>query len=364
MKEKNNNRIIVTLAIVLSFISGTIGSYLVITSLNVIGKNIIRNVSQVEFTETSIADSVDKVIDAVVVVTAYQNGDEVSTGTGFVYKKSNEVGYILTNNHVVSDADTVKVIFEDNSEADATIVGSETYCDIAVLSVPVANVLDVAQIGNSEDMRVGDTVFTIGSPMGTDYSGTVTKGILSGRDRLVEVSFSGSTSDYYMKVLQTDAAINPGNSGGPLLNINGEVIGINSLKLVEDTIEGMGFAIPIEDAIYYANILETGATVKRPYLGISMLDITDTYNLWQSGVTIPTGVDEGIVIIEVEAGSPAEKGGLKKGDVVLSIGGEKTVTVAELRYELYKHEPGEKIELEYYRDGKENKTTITLVEKK
>ena len=250
--KNNNNVLILVLSIIISFICGTLGSYIVITKVPSVSKSIVENVSKVELTENSIALSVEKAYDGVVTVVSYKNNQKISTGSGFVYKKDDKVGYIMTNNHVVDGADKVEVVMSNNETVEATILGKETYSDIAVLSINKDKVLSVLEIGDNSKMKLGDTVFTIGAPMGLEYSGTVTKGILSGKDRMVEVSFSGSTSDYYMKVLQTDAAISPGNSGGPLLDVNGAVIGINSLKLVKDEVEGMGFAIPIEDALTYA----------------------------------------------------------------------------------------------------------------
>ena len=358
--KSNNNVVILVIAILLSFVSGTVGSYLVITNVPSISKNIVENVSKLDYVENSIADSVEKVYDSVVVVVAYNNGQKISTGTGFVYKKTGDNAFIMTNNHVVEGADEVKIIRSDNEVVEANVLGGETYSDIAVLSTKATDELSVVTIGKSEDVRVGDTVFTIGSPLGESYSGTVTKGILSGKDRLVAVSFSGNTSDYYMKVLQTDAAINPGNSGGPLLNLNGEVIGINSLKLVEDEIEGMGFAIPIEDAIYYAALLEEGKTVERPYVGISMIDVANSYYLWQNGINLPNGVNSGVVILDVVKNSPAEKSGLKKGDVIVKLNNVDITSLAEFRYELYKHAPRDEIEITYKRDNKEQKAKITL----
>ena len=321
MKENKNksNIIVIIVAVLLSFVSGTVGAFLVITNVPSISKNIVENVSKLEYNETSIADSVDKVKDAVVVVMSYKNNIQISTGTGFVYKKDGDTSYIMTNNHVIDGADKVQLILDDGNTIDATVVGGETYSDIAVLTSTSDKLTTVIEIGDSSESRVGDTVFTVGSPMGEEYRGTVTKGTLSGKDRLVAVSFSGTTSDYYMKVLQTDAAINPGNSGGPLLNINGEVIGVNSLKLVEDEIEGMGFAIPIEDALNYAETLESGNTVERPYVGIGMLDITDQYYLWQNGISIPNNITEGVAILTVENNSPASNAGIQKGDIIIKL---------------------------------------------
>ena len=333
-----------------------------VVNFNPTTENVIKNIESVEVVDNSIADAVEKVYDAVVVIEAYNNDTLKSTGTGFVYKKTGGKGYIMTNNHVVDDANNVKIIYSNGTTTTADILGKETYSDIAVLTVKDDTVLSVVSLGDSTKMRLGDTVFTIGSPLGSEYSGTVTRGILSNKDRLVAVSLtSGSTSDWIMKVLQTDAAINPGNSGGPLLNINGEVIGINSLKLVENEIEGMGFAIPIEDAIYYAEILEKGEKISRPYMGIGMLDISNPYSLRYYGINIDSSVTSGVVITEVEKNSPAYKAGLQKGDVIYQINDEDVNSIAEFRYVLYKSRPGDTITLKYYRGADKKSVNVKLV---
>lgn len=347
---------------VVAFFVGVIGTYLVVVNFNPTTENVIKNIKSVEVVDNSIADAVEKVYDAVVVIEAYNNDTLKSTGTGFVYKKTGGKGYIMTNNHVVDGANNVKIIYSNGTTTTADILGKETYSDIAVLTVKDDTVLSVVSLGDSTKMRLGDTVFTIGSPLGSEYSGTVTRGILSNKDRLVAVSLtSGSTSDWIMKVLQTDAAINPGNSGGPLLNINGEVIGINSLKLVENEIEGMGFAIPIEDAIYYAEILEKGEKISRPYIGIGMLDISNPYSLRYYGINIDSSVTSGVVITEVEKNSPAYKAGLQKGDVIYQINDEDVNSIAEFRYVLYKSRPGDTITLKYYRGADKKSVNVKLV---
>lgn len=369
---KNKNKIIIPLLVFLAFILGAIWSYVMIKELGNNTSKVSKIIGNYTIDENSISGSVEKVYDATVTVITSSKGTQVSSGTGFVYKEEGNTAYIMTNNHVISGGDSAKVIFSDGTEADTKILGGDTYADIAVLTTDSKNIKQVASIGSNENMKVGDTTFAVGAPLGDTYSGTVTKGILSGKDRLVEVSFSGTASDYYMKVLQTDAALNPGNSGGPLCNINGDVIGVTSLKLTQEkasltttySVEGMGFAIPIEDALYYAGIIEKGESVKRPYIGISMIDITDSYYLWQTGITLPQDVKTGVAILEVVSSSPADKAGLKKGDIITKLGDKSISSVAKLRYELYKHNPGEKIEITYNRDGKEKKASLTLEEAK
>ncbi len=366
------NNILVPTLVLLAFGLGAVWSYLVIGQLNGNKSSFSQVLGTYTINENSISGAVEKVYDATVTVITSNNETQVSSGTGFVYKQEGNTAYIMTNNHVIANGNSAKIIFSDGSEAETKILGGDTYADIAILTTSSKSIKQVATIGNTENLKLGDTTFAVGAPLGDTYSGTVTKGILSGKDRLVEVSFSGTTSDYYMKVLQTDAALNPGNSGGPLCNINGEVIGVTSLKLTQEkisttntySVEGMGFAIPIEDALYYAGIIETGESVKRPYIGISMLDITDSYYLWQAGITIPDGVEKGVAILEVVSSSPAEKAGLQKGDIITKLEKEKIQSVAELRYELYKHNPGETIKITYNRNGKEYTAPITLKESK
>ena len=271
----------------------------------------------------------------------------------------------MTNHHVINGVERVKVISSNGDVVDAKIMGSEAYSDIAVLTIDSDKIDTVAVMGDSKKLKVGDTLFTVGAPEGADYAGTVTKGVLSAKERLVAVNLSNTnTSDYYMKVLQTDAAINPGNSGGPICNINGEVVGITNLKLVDSTVEGMGFAIPIEDALMYAASLEKGESVKRPYVGIGMLDVSDSMALYKNGIILSEDIDSGVVIIEIADDSPAKEAKLKKGDVIISLGGEDVESIAEFRYELYTHKVGEEVEIVYVRDEKVKKTKIKLVENK
>ena len=324
------------------------------------GNVVTRNDTQV-YEKNSLAAAVDKIYDAVAMVSAYQNDTLISTGSAFVYKTDNNYGYLLTNYHVVEEADSITLTMSDDTEAEATVLGGDEYLDLAVLRVDKSNVSMVANIGNSEDMNLGDTVFTVGTPMGEEYRGTVTSGILSGKDRMVSVSVSNSNSnDWVMRVLQFDASINPGNSGGPLLNANGEVIGICSLKLVDDEIEGMGFAIPIEYAMNHIESLEKGEEIEWPVLGVSMVNANDTTGLYRNGITIDRNITEGVVVVQAERGSGAAEAGLTTGDVITAIDGEEVADSAYLRYELYQHQAGDTIKITYIRDGKENTVDVTL----
>ena len=361
-QKKNNNHtgVILIVSILLSFVCGMLGAYLISKTVSV--EQVVKNITTSELVENSISSSVDKVYGSTVVITAYKNGKQISTGTGFIYKKNKGLAYIMTNNHVIDEADKAEIEFNDNDKTiEAKIVGGDKYADIAILTIEDKSEYVTVEIGETESLKLGDTIFTIGTPMGLNYKGTVTKGILSGKDRMVDISVSGNnTTDYYMKVMQIDAAVNPGNSGGPLCDVSGKVIGVISMKIVENTVEGMGFAIPIEDALKYAETIETGESIVRPYIGIGMIDLSEEYYLWQNRINIPEGVEKGVAVLTVEKGSPAEKAGFKKGDIIVKLNDAKITGLAEFRYELYKYEVGDKVRVSFYRDNKLQTATITL----
>lgn len=323
---------------------------------------ITKNKTQV-YEKGSLAASVEKVYDAVVLIRGYQNNNLAGSGTGFVYKTDDKYGYLLTNNHVVEDMEKVMIMFSNDEEAEVKVLGKDAYLDLAVLRVDKKYVSLVANIGSSEDVKLGDAVFTVGAPMGYEYRGSVTSGVLSGKDRMVSVSVTSSANDWVMRVLQIDASINPGNSGGPLLNVNGEVIGICSMKLVDDNIEGMGFAIPIEYAMNHVEQLEKDEAIIWPYLGVGMANITDTMSLYKYNIRVPDSVTEGVVIVSIDKDTAAAKAGIEVGDIITKIAGKSTKDIAYLRYELYQHSAGDEVEITFLRDGKEKTVKVTLGKK-
>ena len=309
--------------------------------------------------KNDITDSVSKVYDSVVMIDNYKSKKIQGSGSGFVYKKDKEKGYIMTNQHVVEGADSLKVKLTNGKEVDAEILGGDEYLDIAIISIPVKSVIKVASIGKTDSLKLGETIFTIGSPVGEEYFNTVTSGIISGLNRKVTVSIA-SNNDWIMDVLQVDAAINPGNSGGPLLNANGEVIGVNSLKLVDNQIEGMGFSIKIEDAMAHVKELESGKKIDRPLLGINLVNVEDTSLLYRYGITVDKEIGSGVVVISVVEGTGADKSDLEKGDVITAIDKEKVTNSAYLKYILYKYRSGDKIKITYIRNGKVKTTEVVL----
>ncbi len=339
---------------------GCASMYMIIRTypLNISNINNNTNVVDRKFTvsEIGLSTGINNVYDSVVVVQNYKNDKSNGIGSGFIY---NNDGYIMTNSHVIEGASNIKVMLMSGDAVDATIIGDDEYADIAVIKIDKKYVTKVATLGSSESINVGDTVFTIGSPISSEYYGTVTRGILSGKNRLVNVTVE-SSNDWIMNVMQTDAAINPGNSGGPLCNANGDVIGINSMKLVQSQVEGMGFAIPIEDAISYANMIVNGEKIKRSYLGLRMVNVSSTYNFANEDIKIDSKVISGVAIIEILKDGPCNNTGLKKGDVITKIGDYKIKTVAELRYHLYKYKPNDKINIVVNRNGKVMSYKVTL----
>ena len=365
MVEKKKNTFLRNgIILIITFLLGMLFLYGIFYLFpNVIGETITKVERDVTVTDEGIADAVDKVYDAVVVVNTYVNGEAYSSGTGFVYKTEDKTAYLLTNNHVIENADDVYVTFTDGTIVEANIVGADVYSDVAVLSVDEDYIISIAEIGSSEDARLGDTVFAIGAPLDSAYSWSVTRGIVSGKDRLVQVELtSGNTkTPMIVNTIQADAAINSGNSGGPLANSNGEVIGITSIKLASSSIEGMGFAIPIETAIEYAEQLISGNEVERPYLGIYMLDVTSAYYYREYyDIIREANVTSGVIVTDFEDNSPAAAAGLEIGDIITKVDGHDISSSAYLRYYLYKHNVGDEMTLTILRNGRERDINVML----
>lgn len=361
-KEQQNKNLVKEMVLVaFSFVVGGIVMLLLIRFSSLITPVIGTGNSLHIYDKNSLASSVKKIYDAVVVVENFNSGSLENTGTGFVYKEDNKYGYILTNEHVIADNDKVKVITSKDEEVEVKVLGKDEYLDLAVLRIEKKYVTLVAKTSSSEKVNLGDTVFTVGSPLGIDYRGSVTSGILSGKDRIVSISVSDSDEkDWRMRVLQIDASVNPGNSGGPLLNVNGEVIGVCSLKLVDNNIEGMAFAIPIEQALSHTDSLEKGDKIEWPVLGISMINVTDTAKLVRKNLSIDKDIKEGVVVESIKENSGAAKSNLKKGDIITKINDVEIKDIAYLKYELYRYKAGDTIEITYLRKGKEKKTKVVL----
>ncbi|MDN6196055.1 MAG: trypsin-like peptidase domain-containing protein [Atopostipes suicloacalis] len=329
----------------------------------------ISNV-QVDVT-TAITEAVEKIDGSVVSVLNLQKNNfnswdsfygepaseeeylEAGSGSGAVYKVTDDLAYIFTNNHVVEGSDVVEVLFQDGTRIEATVEGTDVWTDLAVLSIDSKNIDKNIEFGNSDKLKVGEPAIAIGSPLGTEFASSVTDGIISGVGRTVPVDTDGDKEyDWEMSAIQTNAVINPGNSGGPLINISGQVIGINSMKISSSTVEGMGFAIPSNDAVDIINQLEKEGEIIRPNLGITMIDLAYiSKEQKKEELNLDADLNKGVVITRVINGSSAAEAGMQPRDVIVGFNGEEVTDSVRLRQLLYTSEVGEKVEIEYYRDG-------------
>ena len=370
------------LVILISFFSGVLGSFTTLqlsqkqntspTNTTTVSKTAVKN-------ENSTTQAVDKVKDAVVSVITYSansqnslfgsaetdtdtNTEQVSSeGSGVIYKKEGNFAYLVTNTHVISGAKKVDIRLADGTKVPGEIVGSDTYSDIAVVKIAADKVTTVAEFGDSDQLTVGETAIAIGSPLGSEYANTVTQGIVSSLNRNVSLK-SEDGQAISTKAIQTDTAINPGNSGGPLINIQGQVIGITSSKIATNggtSVEGLGFAIPSNDAINIINQLEKNGKVTRPALGIQMVNLSNLSSSDLQRLNVPSSVTAGVVVRSVITSMPAN-GHLQQYDVITKVDDKAISSTTELQSALYSHCIGDSMTITYYRNGKEETTTIKL----
>ena len=370
------------LIILISFFSGVLGS-LTILQLNQKQETNTQNSTTITQTavknENSTTKAVDKVKDAVVSIITYSansqnslfgygesdtdtNTEQVSSqGSGVIYKKDREYAYIVTNTHVINGAKKVDIRLADGTKVPGEIVGTDTYSDIAVVKISSEKVSAVAEFGDSSQLTVGETAIAIGSPLGSEYANTVTQGIVSSLNRTVSLK-SEDGQAISTKAIQTDTAINPGNSGGPLINIQGQVIGITSSKIATNggtSVEGLGFAIPSNDAIKIIEQLEKNGKVTRPALGIQMVNLSNLSTTDLQKLKLPDSITSGVAVRSVQSNMPAN-GHLEKYDVITKVDGNPITSATELQNALYSHSVGDEMTITYYRNGKEETTTIKL----
>lgn len=343
-----------------------------------------ESVSGLQTTSTVVTSDVTEIVeqtnDAVVGVSnlqvAQQNpfsaptgtdseAQEAGAGSGVIYKKDGDIAYIVTNNHVVEGAEDVMVTLSDGTELDAEVLGTDVWTDLAVLKVPSKSIETVAEFGDSSVLQAGEPVIAIGNPLGLQFSGSVTTGVISGTERLIPIDVNqDGTEDWQSEVLQTDAAINPGNSGGALINAKGQLIGINSMKIAQAAVEGIGLAIPINTAIPIIADLETEGTVERPSMGVAILDLAEVPAQYRTGqLGLPAEVEDGIVVQSVVDGSGAAAAGMEAYDVIVELDGKRVNSILELRQYLYNEtEVGDTLEVEAYRGGELMSFELELTE--
>ena len=362
MKQNSDKNVRIVVYTLFMVMLGIFLAYGVIYKFPSIFQETITKIEKdVTVTDEGIADAVEKVYDSVVIISTYKEDNLYSSGSGFVYKVDDSNSYIITNHHVIASGDSFKVSYTDGDVLEAECLGSDPYADIAVLKVKTKENVYAVELGSTEKLRVGDTTFTVGAPLDDAYSWTVTRGIISGKERLVEVAVNANDSNYVMNVLQTDAAVNSGNSGGPLSNSNGEVIGVISAKISSTGVEGIGFAIPIETAVERSEQIINGESSEYPYLGVSMYNVVDALSdprYYQKLKDLEN--TNGVLVADVQGGSPADKAKIQSGDVIIKINDTPVNNVAYLRYELYKHNVGDTIKVTYIRGGKQETVSVKL----
>src|SRR5699024_1395604 len=326
---------------------------------------------------SQVTDIVDDVNDTVVGVTNIQKrndfwaqedaDEEQGTGSGVIYKVDDDHAFIVTNHHVVEEADEVKVLLADETKIEADLLGSDVFTDLAVLRADAEDIDGAIEMGTSEDLKVGEPVIAIGNPLGHMFAGSVTQGIISGKQRTIPQDLNqDGRPDWQAEVLQTDAAINPGNSGGALINIDGQLIGINSMKINQAIAQGIGFAIPIDIARPIMEQLEKTGTVIRPYMGVEIYSIEEVPKAeWKDTLFLPESVSGGVYIWIIDKRSPAEAAGLTRLDFITSFDGEEVDDIVQLRKILYQEKRvGDEVDIIYYRNGEKHETTVKLQEQK
>lgn len=340
----------------------------------------VQKVSTSNVDSDSIADIVENASKSIVGVVNYQesqtknwfgepnaqaaNGEsetvESGTGSGVIWKKENGKAYIITNNHVIEGAAKVEISLYDGTKTKADVVGADALTDLAVLTIDASDAPEGLTFGDSDSVRPGESVLAIGNPLGLDFSRSVTQGIVSAINRTMSVDTSAG--EWELNVLQTDAAINPGNSGGALINTSGEVVGINSMKISESGVEGLGFAIPSNDVIPIAEQLVKSGKITRPYLGVSLMNVSDIPQYYRQNVQ--NSVQSGVIITGIEANSAAAEAGFQQEDIIVAVNGVEVGTATEFRKQLYTEKKIEdKVSFTIYRGNDKKTMTVTLQSK-
>ncbi|MEB3520418.1 S1C family serine protease [Streptococcus sp. S2(2023)] len=371
----------IALIFVVGLLGGILGTFLTLqtshsSTSNTESKQVHSTTVKTAYKNTtSTSEAVDKVKNAVVSVITYSdssnqglfekedNSDSQisSEGSGVIYKKEGKYAYLVTNTHVINGAKKVDILLADGNKVPGEVVGSDVYSDIAVVRISADKAKAVAEFGDSNQLTVGETAIAIGSPLGTDYANSVTQGIISSQGRNVKLK-ADNGQNISTRALQTDAAINPGNSGGPLINIQGQVIGITSSKISNNgqtSVEGMGFAIPANDVVNIIKQLEEKGKVVRPALGIQMMDLSNLSTSDLSQLKLPEKISGGVLVRSTLENMPASDK-LQRYDVITKIDDTDIESTADLQSALYSHQINDTIKVTFYRDGKQQTTSIKL----
>lgn len=312
----------------------------------------IQKISYQVNVDSIINQAITKASPSVVGVVRSQKNRETGTGSGVIYKLTEDKAYIVTNHHVVKDGDKIEVAFQNKDREEAKVVGSDVITDLALITIPKGNLTENMNFSDSGNLQVGEFVFAIGNPLGLNFYGSATMGIVSSTERLIPIdNDKDGDSDWFASVIQTDAAINPGNSGGALVNVDGKLIGINSMKIAGTQVEGLGFSIPSNIVYQVLSDLEMYGEVKRPFIGIHPVSIEKL----KSEEKLSLGIDyltKGIYVNDVTPNSSAYKRGIKINDVITKVNNEEVKDVTDFRYKIYQHRLGEEVTLSIIRQNK------------
>lgn len=281
---------------------------------------------------------------------------EAGVGSGVIYQKNNGSAYIVTNNHVIDGASEIKVQLHNSKQVDAKLIGKDALTDMAVLKINDSKGTKAIDFANSSKVKTGDSVFAMGNPLGLEFANSVTSGIISASERTIDTQTSAGSNK--VNVLQTDAAINPGNSGGALVDINGNLVGINSMKIASEQVEGIGFAIPSNEVKVTIKELVENGKIERPSIGIGLLNVSEIPEQYKD--QLKTSRKDGVYIAKVEGNN-----GLKEGDIITQIDDKKVKEDTDVRSYLYANKkPGDTVNLTVERNGKEQNIKVTLKEQK
>ncbi len=305
----------------------------------------------------NLTTKVKEVKDGVVSIESKTGSIVESTGSGFIYKKGLKKAYVLTNEHVI-DGPQIEITNTKGETTEGTVLGKDKNLDIAVIEIDSKYAPKAVKIGNSNTVEIGEDIFVIGSPISKEYAGTVTRGILSGKNRTVPTNV-GNDEGMLFDGLQFDASINPGSSGAPLFNRNGEVIGICIMKYIREEIEGMGFAIPIEKVKGKIQDLESGKEIETPELGITMVEVSNISELKNYQINVNQEIENGVVVLDIKENSNADQK-LKKGDIIKKVDNITVTETSDIKKALSLHDKGDTMNIILIRNNKEKKVVITL----
>ncbi|MCL6457472.1 MAG: trypsin-like peptidase domain-containing protein, partial [Gorillibacterium sp.] len=357
--------VLLTLVVVLALV---IGSSLTILFYRLTDQDLVPaaiaaapNISSDERKVSAVNAVQPTVVSVITMLKEESKVSDMGMGSGVIFRKDGNRALIVTNNHVIEEGNSFEVVLAEGDRRKAVVVGKDSYTDLAVLSIDVAGIKKFAEFGDSDKLKPGETAIAIGNPLGLSFSHTVTAGIISSAQQTIPVNL-GKDGDvqWEMEVIQTDAPINQGNSGGALINLDGQVIGINSMKIASAGVEGLGFAIPANIVVPILDTLVRDHKIKRPKMGIFSEDV-QAFSSGLETLNLPKGVDTGVIVTDVA--DPAKTSGLKTSDVIVKLDNSKVNSTMELRKYLFNSKKiGDKLAVTYYRNGERLTLTLTLGE--